>query len=257
MERSERGSIQAGSSPSPVFLSIVIPAYNEAHRLPVTLRKILTFLDSQPYTSEVVVVENGSQDETYQIAMEHANRHTRVHVHQNNKRGKGLAVQKGMLESRGEFRFMCDADLSMPIDELNRFLPPKLTDFDIAIASREAPGAIRYNEPRYRHFVGRAFNIMIRQLALPDLQDTQCGFKCFRGEIVPDLFRRQTIPGWSFDVEILYIARLRGYRILEIPIPWYYNADSKVRVFSDSIQMGSDLLAIRRKAAQGAYDGQV
>jgi dolichyl-phosphate beta-glucosyltransferase len=257
VERPDRGPIQAGNSKNPVFLSIIIPAYNEAHRLPGTLTKILSFLDDQTYSSEILVIENGSQDETYRIAQDYSSRHARVHVLRNNARGKGLAVQKGMIESQGEFRFMCDADLSMPINELNRFLPPQLENFDIAIASREAPGAVRYNEPRYRHIVGRMFNMMIRLLALPDLQDTQCGFKCFRGEVAQELFQRQTIPGWSFDVEILYIAVQRGYQILEIPIPWFYNADSKVRVVTDSIQMGSDLLGIRQKSAQGVYDGEV
>jgi glycosyltransferase involved in cell wall biosynthesis len=253
----DQGVIRAERSKGSVFLSIIIPAYNEAPRLPKTFSKILSFLDNQTYTSEVLVVENGSKDSTLEIAQEYASKHKRVRVIQNMARGKGLAIRQGMLESSGEYRFMCDADLSMPIDELNRFIPPKLQDFDIAIASREAPGAIRYNEPRYRHFVGRAFNIMIRQLALPDLQDTQCGFKCFRGEIAEELFQQQTIPGWSFDVEILFIARQRGYRIIEIPIPWYHNADSKVRVIKDSVQMGADLLTIRRKSANGDYDLEV
>ena len=159
-----------------------------------------------------------------------------------------------MLAAQGEYRFMCDADLSMPIQEVKRFLPPQAVDYDIAIASREAPGAVRYHEPPYRHFIGRVYNRLIRWLVLPGLQDTQCGFKCFRGEVAEDLFRRQTIPGWSFDVEVLFIGRLRGYRIIEIPIPWYFNADSKVRVFRDSFHMGKDLLIMRWNAWRGVYD---
>jgi hypothetical protein len=158
-----------------------------------------------------------------------------------------------MLAARGEYRFMCDVDLSMPLNEINRFLPPALEGVDIAIASREAPGAVRHNEPYYRHFVGRIYNGLIRMLALPGLDDTQCGFKCFKGSVVEDLFCRQTLSGWSFDVEILYIARLLGYKIVEIPIHWYYNPESKIRVLNDSLKMGLDLLAIRRNARRGVY----
>ena len=149
---------------------------------------------------------------------------------------------------------MCDADLSMPIEDINRFIPPALNDFDIAIASREARGAVRYNEPAFRHLVGRIFNTMIRVLALPELNDTQCGFKCFRTSVVQDLFMKQTLPGWSFDVEILFIARLRGYRIVEVPIHWYFNADSKIRVFNDSMRMAIDLFTIRMNAIRGIYN---
>jgi dolichyl-phosphate beta-glucosyltransferase len=158
-----------------------------------------------------------------------------------------------MLEARGAFRFMCDADLSMPVSEIDRFLPPQLVDYSVAIASREAPGAVRYNEPFYRHAGGRLVNTVIRTLALPELQDTQCGFKCFRAEIAEDLFRRQTLTGWSFDIEILYIARMRGYQIVEIPIPWFFDPDSKLNAAKDALQMGRDILQIRRNEKQGVY----
>jgi hypothetical protein len=158
-----------------------------------------------------------------------------------------------MLEARGEFRFMCDVDLSMPITEINRFLPPQLTAFDVAIASREAEGAVRHNEPAYRHYGGRAVNLMIRALILPGLHDTQCGFKCFCGQIAEDLFRHQTMNGWSFDIEVLYIARQRGYRIVELPIPWYFKSESKVNVVRDTIRMGMDILRMKRNAINGVY----
>lgn len=240
------------------FLSIIIPAHNEEHRLPNTLEQVRAFLQIQPFNSEILVVENASQDRTHQIALEFSNIHSSekslIRVLQVPELGKGAAVKRGMLEARGEYRFMCDADLSMPIGEVNRFLPPNLTGFDIAIASREAIGAVRYNEPAYRHLVGRVFNTLIRVLALPTLQDTQCGFKCFRGAVVEDLFRQQTISGWSFDVEILYIAQRRGYEIREVPIPWYYNANSKISVVKDSFQMGLDILKIRLNDLRGGYD---
>ena len=158
-----------------------------------------------------------------------------------------------MLAASGSYRFFADADLSMPIQEVLRFIPPAV-DVPIAIASREAPGAVRYNEPAYRHLTGRVFNTLIRALVLPALNDTQCGFKMFRADVADDLFRRQTLMGWSFDVELLYIASRRGIPILEIPIPWYFNPDSKVSVVRDSWRMFTDLLAIRRNGRKGRYD---
>jgi len=214
----------------------------------------MAFLQSQNYPAEVLVVENGSADHTLAIAQSFSEAHPQVCVIRSPARGKGLAVQRGMLEAKGEYRFMCDADLSMPIQEVAQFLPPAVCDYDIAIASREAPGAVRYNEPYYRHFIGRGYNLLIRWLALPGLNDTQCGFKCFRGEVADDLFRRQTFSGWSFDVEVLFIGRVRGYRIIELPIPWYYNAESKIRVIRDSFNMGKDLLTMRLNAWRGMYD---
>jgi hypothetical protein len=113
---------------------------------------------------------------------------------------------------------------------------------------------MRYNEPAFRHFTGRVFNTLVRWVALHGLQDTQCGFKCFRAEVVEDIFPYQTITGWTFDVELLYIARLRGYRIVEVPVPWYFDSQSKVRVIDDSVKMALDLLTIRRNARAGRYD---
>jgi hypothetical protein len=158
-----------------------------------------------------------------------------------------------MLEANGEYRFMADADLSMPITEITRFFPPALNGGDVVIASREAPGAVRYNEPSYRHLGGRVVNVMIRLLALPGLQDTQCGFKCFQGQVAEDLFRHQTLTGWSFDIELLFIARLRRYRIFELPIPWYFNPESKLSALQDAIKMASDIFKIHWNNFRGVY----
>jgi len=238
---------------TPPLLSIIIPAYNEEHRLPGTLEQITRFLEQQSYPSEVLVVENGSQDKTFQVAQSFAAHYLTLRPIHLEGRGKGLAVSHGMLAARGEYRFMCDSDLSMPVTEINRFLPPALENFDIAIGSREAPGAVRYNEPLYRHLGGRFINGMIRLLALPGLQDTQCGFKCLRAAAAEDLFPRLTMTGWSFDVEMLYIARLHRYRIVEIPIPWYYNADSRLNVIGGTLRFLQDLLIIRRNHRAGLY----
>jgi dolichyl-phosphate beta-glucosyltransferase len=242
------------SRDSSVFLSIIIPAYNEEARLPGTLEQIAQFLSTQTYSAEVVVVENGSTDRTCEVAQRFAAGHSQFRVIQETQRGKGRAVRTGMLQSCGEYRFMCDADLSMPINEVNNFLPPNCSDFDIAIASREARGAIRYNEPFYRHLGGRMINTMIRWAILPGLNDTQCGFKCFTRRITEEIFPYQTMLGWSFDIELLYIARRRGNRILEIPIHWHYNPDTKLNAFRDAIKMLSDILQIRRNSRQGLYD---
>ncbi len=235
------------------FLSLIIPAHNEEIRLLGTLKQIFEFTDRQSYSIEVLVVENGSLDGTYRIAQDYAAQHSQMRVVQNAQSGKGRAVRQGMLAAQGEYRFMCDVDLSMPVGEINRFLPPALQGYDIAIASREAPGAVRHEEPYYRHFVGRIYNGLIRLLALPGLQDTQCGFKCFTGTVAEDVFPRQTLIGWSFDVEILFIARLLGYKVVEIPIHWYYNPHSKISVVRDSFKMGVDLLTIRLNTLRGVY----
>lgn len=236
------------------FLSIIIPAHNEANRLPDTLEQVFGFLKKQTFTSEVLVVENGSTDKTFEIAQDFAAHHTNLRVIQNDWRGKGLAIQRGIQEAKGEYLFLCDADLSMPIAEISKFIPPQLPKVDIAIASREAPGAVRYHEPYYRHFTGRVFNTLIRLLVLPTLQDTQCGFKCIRADVARDIFRYQTLTGWAFDVEMLFIARHHRYQVVEIPIHWYFNADSKISVLRDSLRMFLDLLVIRRNARRGLYD---
>jgi len=231
----------------------VIPVYNEERRLPAALGSLFSFLNQQEYSFEVLVVENGSQDRTYSLACSYMEKYPELRVFREKPRGKGLAVRRGMFEAVGEYRFMCDVDFSMPFSEINRFFPPELTDFDIAIASREVSGSRRFNEPFHRHLIGRVFNLLIRTLALPGFHDTQCGFKCFHAPVVEGLFHQQTVSGWTFDVEILFIARRRGYRIVEVPVPWYFNSESKVDVMRDSLQMALDLLAIRSKARQGLY----
>jgi glycosyltransferase involved in cell wall biosynthesis len=239
---------------TPPFLSIVIPAHNEEIRLPRTLRQVFAFLEKQSYSAEVIIVENGSSDRTLELAHEFALSHPNLIVIREEHAGKGNAVRRGVLDAHGEYRFICDADLSMPIEELNKFLPPALNDFDIAIASREAPGAVRYNEPSYRHWGGRAINLVIRLLILPGLNDTQCGFKCFHAETAEKIFRQQTLMGWSFDIELLYLARRKRMRIKEIPVQWYFDAGSKVNAVRDALRMIGDIFRIHNNALRGRYD---
>lgn len=241
------------SQTSAPFLSLVIPAYNEEQRLPASLESVHAFLSQQSYTWEVVIVENGSSDNTLRIAQAFAAQHPGFQVLEAPGRGKGRAVRQGMLYAQGEWRMMLDADLSMPVDQIPRFLPPQQEGAQVVIASREAPGAVRYNEPEVRHIGGRVINSMIRLLALPGLHDTQCGFKCFSAHAAQALFTRQTLDGWSFDIEILYIARKLGFAITELPIPWYYSERSHVRPLTDAFGMLGGILRIRSNDWRGRY----
>jgi len=215
---------------------------------------VVTFAESQDYPVEVLVVDNASTDHTSDVVREIAAEHPIVSLLYQPIQGKGAAVRKGMQEGRGEYFFMCDADLAMPIEEVGKFIPPALSDYDVAIASREAPGAVRYNEPWYRHLMGRVFNLIVRMLAVPDVQDTQCGFKCLHRKAARDLLSVLTIDGWAFDVEILHAALRRGYRLVEVPVNWYYGEGSRVSPIRDSINMVIEVLRIRRNGRAGLYN---
>lgn len=236
-----------------MFLSVIVPAYNEERRLLHSLGRIVGYLGKQEYTSEVMVVDDGSEDGTAQVVEEMMAELPLLSLIRTEHRGKGHAVKRGMLAGRGEYLFICDADLSMPIEELYKFLPPVLEDYDVAIASREVPGARRYDEPPYRHLMGRAFNWIVRLFAVRGFQDTQCGFKCFRREAAREVFGYQTMDGWGFDVEVLFIAQKRGYKIVEVPINWYYSANSRVHPIRDSIGMFREVLKIRLNDWRGRY----
>ncbi len=245
---------ETNSRPKPeLLLSIIIPAHNEEQRLPGSLDKIVAFLEEQDYEAEVIVVENASQDNTAGVVEEFVARYPLISMVREERPGKGLAIKLGMLAGRGEYLFFCDADLSMPIEEVARFLPPALDDYDVAIASREVEGARRYGEPDYRHLMGRVFNFLVRLLTVPGFQDTQCGFKCFRRAVARDIFPYQTIEGWGFDVEVLFIAHKRGYRIVEVPINWYYMANSRVSPIKDTLMMLGELLKVRLNDWRGMY----
>jgi len=245
----------------------VIPAYNEERRLPPSLLKVAAWLRAQPWRSEVIVVENGSTDGTTQAVETFIQNDVRPEdpfvvrlLH--SAQGKGAAVKTGMLAAEGEYLFMCDADLAMPVTEIEKFLPPQLPlgVFDIAIASREDVNgmiAVRYDEPFTRHLMGRVFNLLVRVLAVKGIQDTQCGFKCFSRTAAEQLFPLQQIDGWGFDVEVLYIAQRKGMRLVEIPIHWYFQTDSRVRPIRDTINMVRELLKIRRMGNAGVYDRPV
>lgn len=230
-----------------VSLSIVIPAFNEARRIGATLDQLSAFLSRQPWDWEIRVVDDGSADDTCSIVETAARQESHIVLQREPHRGKGGAVKAGLIAAKTDFRFLCDADLSMPPEELPRFLPPVLTGFDIAIASREGQGARRVGEPWRRHIVGRLFNYAIRWLVLPGIADTQCGFKMFTAKSVDDVFPHVTLDGWAFDVEVLSIAKKLGLRIVEVPIEWHYRAESRLSVMRDGVRMLNDLFKIRAK----------
>ncbi len=235
------------------LLSIIIPAYNEERRLPASLAKIDAFLQQQPYEAEVIVVDNGSTDRTVAVASEFAASHHWAQVIQATVRGKGLAVKVGMQAACGDFRFICDADLSMPIEEIAHFLPPHSNGFDVQIATREGQESRRIGEPFHRHLMGRIFNRIIQWTALPGMQDTQCGFKMFNRAAADDLFSVQQMVGIGFDVELLFIARKRGYNIREVPVTWYFDADSRMRLIYDSLYILLEIQQIHRNWQRGFY----
>lgn len=235
-------------------LSVVVPAYNEAHRIEQTVRTLAAHLAALGTPCEIRVVDDGSRDETPAIVERLAAADARIILQREPHRGKGGAVRAGMLAARGDLRFMCDADLSMPVGELAHFLALVPSQFDIVIGSREGLGARRVGEPAYRHRMGRMFNALVRGAAVPDVNDTQCGFKMFTREAAEAVFPFVTIEGWAFDIETLVIARRRGLRIHEMPIEWHYRDRSQVSPIRDSIRMARDVLRIRANAARGRYD---
>lgn len=238
------------------LLSIVIPAYNEETRIGHTLEEVIRFLKTRPYSWNVVVADDGSTDGTAAIVADLSRDHPMLQLIQLPHRGKGWAVKNGMLAATGKYRFLCDADLSMPIEQVERFLPPAADKrVDVIIGSREAPGSRRIGEPPRRHLMGRFYNMLVRALVVPGIRDTQCGFKCFRGEVANQIFPYQTMDGFAFDVEILYLARQAGFTVREVGIDWRYRGASKVRPLRDPLAMSIDLLTIRWRALRGWYRG--
>lgn len=235
-------------------VSVVVPAFNEAARIGATLEELERFLAAQPWRWEVRVVDDGSADGTATIVEDYQRRQPRIVLQREPHRGKGGAVKAGLLTAAARYRFICDADLSMPVHELPRFLPPQLTGFDVAIGSREGAGARRVGEPAIRHIAGRIFNYAVQQLSVRGINDTQCGFKMFTGAAADAIFPRVTVDGWAFDIEVLTIARAHGMRIVEVPIEWHYRQQSQLSLVRDGVSMMRQLLRIRAKGRRGDYN---
>lgn len=235
------------------YLSIIIPAHNEERRLPVAFRKIDKFLKKQKYSYEVIVVENGSRDKTAEITRRFSKKHRYIKLLIVSTRGKGLAVKQGMLAARGQYRFICDADLSMPIEEIVKFLPPKNNGAEVIIGVREGKGARRVGEPVKRHLIGRIFNLIIKFSILPGFEDTQCGFKMFTGKAAQKLFSAQKLNGIGFDIELIFLAKKAGFVVKEVPITWYFDPDSRMKLVDDSMKALFEIAQIHLGWLRGEY----
>jgi len=236
------------------FLSVVVPAYDEEARIAASLERLMKHLSARPRAWELVVVNDGSTDRTAEIVRGFAARDPRVKLVDGPHTGKGAAVKRGLSEAKGEWRFMCDADLSMPPEHLDRFFAgdggrPK---FDVSIASREASGARRIGEPLKRHVYGRLFNYVVQIVALRGIRDTQCGFKLYSARAVEAVFPHQRLAGFGFDVEALFLARKAGFTIGEIPIDWHYQSNSKVTLRNGALGF-LDVLRVRLNHFRGRY----
>ncbi len=231
------------------FVSIIIPAFNEEKRVAETLQKITAYAQSKSFSVEVIVADDGSLDNTVKVAKEVLGQSKVLHhvLRAPVNCGKGAAVRMGMLEAKGEYRLFSDADLSTPIEELDRFLPLLIEKkADIVIGSRAVEGAnIVQHQPWFRELMGKVFNKVATLFAFRGIKDSQCGFKCFTGDAAERLFKVQRLNGFSFDVELMFLAQRMGYRVQELPVTWINSAASKVKVFSDPLKMFWDVIRIR------------
>ncbi|MDE3089773.1 MAG: glycosyltransferase family 2 protein [Chloroflexota bacterium] len=247
------------------FLTVVIPAYNEERRLPQTLQGVTDYLAQQAYASEIIVVDDGSQDQTGDVVEAFRAAHPNVALIRNDHRGKGYAVHTGVGAARGHILLLFDADSSTPIQDVGKLLPWFERGFAIVIGSREGAGAQRIKEPFYRHLMGRVFNFVVRLLAVRGIDDTQCGFKAFRDDVAREIFARtqlyrdgtQRVTGamvTAYDVEVLFLGQKLGFKIKEVPVEWRYGTESKVNPLKDSWRNFRDVVMVRWNDLRGKYD---
>jgi glycosyltransferase involved in cell wall biosynthesis len=247
------------------LVSVVIPAYNEERRLPQTLTRVGEYLAAQNYPSEILVVDDGSTDGTARVVEGMFPNHPTLRLIKNDHRGKGYTVRTGMLAARGHIVLFSDADLSTPIEDVEKLLPWFERGYDIVIGSREGAGAQRMQEPFYRHIMGRVFNFIVQTLTVRGIEDTQCGFKAFRDDVAQDIFTRVLLYGdnatrvsggmvTAFDVEALFIGQKSGYRIKEVPVQWRYGTETKVSPLKDSWRNFRDVVLVRWNDLRGLYN---
>jgi len=256
MRDSSPGSESPSENDGAIWLSLVVPAFDEAERLAEPLRAISDYLQQQPYSSEIVIVDDGSTDATFEIACSTAAElptPVRVLRYRHNA-GKGHALKLGFAAARGQRILFTDADLSTPIHETERLLESLEQGCDFAIGSRKMPGAeIRVHQPLYREWMGKVFTQLVR-LSIADVSDATCGFKAFRGDVGRDIFSRLRIYDWSFDAELFWIAERRGYRHAELAVRWTDQAGTSVKLWRDVVTTLIGLVRIRLYALRGVYD---
>jgi len=235
-------------------LTIIIPAYNEELRLPATLEHIATYVSASGRETEILVVDDGSNDRTAAVAETFRNKFPALRLLSNGvNRGKGYSVRHGMLEARGRLVLFTDADLSAPIEEADKLLDA-LEAHDVAIGSRALDRRLIFErQSRFREFAGIIFNTVVRLCLRLPFVDTQCGFKAFRREPCGIIFEQQRIERFGFDPELLYLARHHGLRSIEIPVRWGHSPATKVSILRDSVQMFLDVLVIRWNSLVGRY----
>ena len=238
-----------------IYLSLIIPAFNEEKRIGDSLERIINFLKSQSYSWEVIVVDDGSQDRTEEVVRHRFENHCSGWIHkQPANLGKGEAVKQGMLLGQGKYLFFSDSDLSVPIETLSTFLCQLENQFDVAIGTRQRAGAnIEVRQTRLRECLGKGYRKLTNWILGLQISDFTCGFKGFRREAARDLFSRQRLKKWSFDSEILFLANARNYRLAEIPVRWKNDYASKVRLWKDAMGSFVELLMIRFHHFWGAY----
>ena len=245
------------------YLSIVVPAYNEEKRLPATLKRLDEYLFGRDFSYELLVVDDGSRDETRQVVRDFASTRSWVRLVQYDdehdrpiNRGKGYAVRQGVLASLGRDVLFSDADLSTPIEEIEKLLPPIARgECDIAIASRALPESeLTIHQPWYREWMGRTFNTFVQNVIGTTISDTQCGFKAFRGEVARRLFSIAQIDGFGFDTELIYLAQKFGYRTREIGVVWRHRDESRVNPILAPLSMMSELVQVRLNDLRGIYE---
>lgn len=237
-------------------LSIVIPAYNEGARIEHALDRVMACVAEQGWNAEVLVVDDGSTDDTAQIVQRWMQSHPRLHLVQNpGNKGKGYSVRNGLLQAAGEIVMFTDADLSAPMEEAERLIAAIHNGADVAIGSRWLDRTRQtIHQPLYRQFFGRCFNWITRTVMGLPFKDTQCGFKAFRRSVAQVIFRLQTIERWGFDPEILFIAQKLGYEIREVPVTWGHDERSRISYLKDGIKMLEDMARIRANSLAGRYD---
>lgn len=239
--------------------SIVIPAYNESARIPATLEEVLACVRTHDWNAEVLVVNDGSSDNTAQLVRDIASHAPELRLIENpGNRGKGYSVRNGILQALGEIVMFTDSDLSAPIEEAERLFAAISAGADIAIGSRWLEsGRQTHRQPLYRQFFGRCFNAVTRLVMGLPFVDTQCGFKAFTRHAAQTVFQLQTIERWGFDPEILFIALKRGFKVKEVPVSWAHDERTRMSYLRDGMQMLKELAIIRWNALTGRYSRAV